>query len=329
MVRVSFMRICRYRLDGETRIGFYYDDKVVDLKTLYIAYRALGGERLAGDLEEFPTDPLFYLPPDGAGYVMAKKLKEFYELNIDKLDSPPITLNIKTVKLLKPVVEPKKLILLAGNYAEHVAESGDEIPDKKFTYPYFFMKPPSTTLTDPDEPILIPKTSPNCVDWEVELAAVIGRGGKHIKAEDALSHVAGYTVLIDVSDRCLELNPMRKNRPKDRFFDWLHGKWHDSFAPIGPCIASSDYIGNPQSLRLWLKVNGVTMQDSSTSRMVFTVAELIKFISSFVTLEPGDIISTGTPSGVGMARGTYLRPGDVVEAYIEKIGLLRKRVEME
>ncbi|MCD6443405.1 fumarylacetoacetate hydrolase family protein [Candidatus Bathyarchaeota archaeon] len=323
------MRICRYRLDGETRIGFYYDDKVVDLKTLYIAYRALGGERLAGDLEEFPTDPLFYLPPDGAGYVMAKKLKEFYELNIDKLDSPPITLNIKTVKLLKPVVELKKLILLAGNYAEHVAESGDEIPGKKFTYPYFFMKPPSTTLTDPDEPILIPKTSPNCVDWEVELAAVIGRGGKHIKAEDALSHVAGYTVLIDVSDRCLELNPMRKNRPKDRFFDWLHGKWHDSFAPIGPCIASSDYIGNPQSLRLWLKVNGVTMQDSSTSRMVFTVAELIEFISSFVTLEPGDIISTGTPSGVGMARGTYLRPGDVVEAYIEKIGLLRKRVEME
>lgn len=323
------MRLCRYRLNGETHVGFYYDSRVVDLKLLYMAYKASGGGGLPAGLEGFPANPLLYLPPDGLGYRLALKLKDFYESGVGGFASAPAALKTEEVELLKPIAEPRKLILLAGNYAEHVEESGGEVLDKEHIYPYFFMKPPSTTLTDPGSPILIPRISPNCVDWEVELAVVIGRRGKHIKRGEALNYVAGYTILIDVSDRCLRLNPMRKPRPMDRFFDWLHGKWHDSFAPIGPCIASTDAIPDPQRLRIMLKVNGEVMQDSSTANMVFTVAELVELLSSFMTLEPGDLISTGTPSGVGEARGVYLKPGDVVEAYIEGIGVLRKTVKAE
>ena len=139
---------------------------------------------------------------------------------------------------------------------------------------------------------------------------------------DALSVVAGYTVVNDISNRKFRPNPERKMREKDVFFDWLHGKWHDSFCPCGPCIASADAVPDPQSLAMKLRVSGQVKQDASTGRMVFPVAALIEFISSFVTLEPGDIISTGTPSGVGNATGTYLKPGDVMEASIAGIGTL-------
>ncbi|MFP6659731.1 MAG: fumarylacetoacetate hydrolase family protein, partial [Pirellulales bacterium] len=156
----------------------------------------------------------------------------------------------------------------------------------------------------------------------LELGVVIGRGGKSIKESAALEHVAGYTVINDISDRKFRPNPNRKLREKDNFFDWLHGKWHDSACPCGPCIASADAIDDPQNLGMQLRVNGTLHQDATTAQQIFPVAAVIEFISSFVTLEPGDMISTGTAAGVGNTTGTYLQPGDTIEAAITSIGTL-------
>lgn len=159
---------------------------------------------------------------------------------------------------------------------------------------------------------------------------VIGRRGKHIPAGQALDYVVGYTILLDLSDRDLRLNPNRVPRlPWDDFFDWMHGKWHDGFAPLGPCVTSAQAIPDPQNLALSLRVNGQTMQDSNTGNMIFPVADLIAYASSFMTLEPGDIIATGTPPGVGMARGVFLKPGDLVEGTVESIGTLQVRMVEE
>jgi 2-keto-4-pentenoate hydratase/2-oxohepta-3-ene-1,7-dioic acid hydratase in catechol pathway len=138
--------------------------------------------------------------------------------------------------------------------------------------------------------------------------------------------VAGYTIVNDISDRKFRPNPDRTHRERDKFFDWLHGKWHDTFCPVGPCVLAADTVPDPQDLTLRLTVNGEVKQEGTTAQMVFPVAAVVAFLSRFVTLEPGDIISTGTPSGVGNATGTYLRPGDVVTAEIEGIGRLENPV---
>jgi len=136
-------------------------------------------------------------------------------------------------------------------------------------------------------------------------------------------------VVNDISQRHYRPNPNRKKRDKDVFFDWLHGKWFDTFCPCGPCIASADSIPNPQALRMCLELNGAVRQDASTAQMVFPVAAVIEFIARMVTLEPGDIISTGTPAGVGSTTGTFLKPGDVLTATIERVGVLRTPVDVE
>lgn len=191
------------------------------------------------------------------------------------------------------------------------------------------MKPPTTTLTDPGRPVRIPAISPNCIDWEIELAVIIGRRVKHAAEADALQCVAGYTIINDISDRRFRPNPNRKQRPRDAFFDWLHGKWHDSFCPCGPCVACPESVTDPQQLQLELRINGDLRQNASTAQQIFPVAAVISFISSIVTLEPGDIISTGTPQGVGDATGIYLRPGDLLTASISSIGTLTSPVVAE
>jgi 2-keto-4-pentenoate hydratase/2-oxohepta-3-ene-1,7-dioic acid hydratase in catechol pathway len=191
------------------------------------------------------------------------------------------------------------------------------------------MKPPTTTLTDPGQPIRIPKISPDHVDWELELAVIIGRTARNVSEADALNYVAGYTIVNDISDRKFRPHPNRKPREKDAFFDWLHGKWHDSFCVCGPCVVTPDEIPDPQDLAMKLSVNGKVFQDASTAQQIFPVAAVIEFIASFVTLEPGDIISTGTPAGVGSTTGTFLKPGDVVRGWIEGIGEVVNPVEAE
>jgi 2,4-diketo-3-deoxy-L-fuconate hydrolase len=318
------MRLCRFLHDQRVQVGFYGEKYIVPLNSAARAYAEATHEKLAlsdGD------DLVALLPPDGKGHESVKKLAGWVERQSEAL--PAARIATDKVELLVPIPRPHKLFLLAGNYADHIQEGGGMAPERLETFPYVFMKPPSTTLTDPHKPVVVPSVSPQHVDWELELAVVIGRTARHVKESEALSHVAGYTVINDISDRKFRPNPGRKERKMDSFFDWLHGKWHDSFCPCGPCVTSADAIADPQKLAMKLTVNGEQKQNASTGQQIFPVAAVIEFISSIVTLEPGDIISTGTPAGVGNATGTYLHSGDRVEAWIEGIGTLVSPVVAE
>ncbi|MDX2039287.1 MAG: fumarylacetoacetate hydrolase family protein [Isosphaeraceae bacterium] len=318
------MRLCRFLLDETVLVGFLENDRVIPLHLACDVFAESTGE----EIELAAVDDLLeLLPPDGIDFAQAKRLHEWMSAHSAELDEHALPLD--EVQLLVPIAAPPKILLLAGNYAAHVAERGGTTAEREETFPYVFMKPPSTTLTHPGDPVVIPKVSPDHIDWECELGVVIGRACKDVDEADALECVAGYTVVNDVTDRKFTPNPGRKPRERDKFFDWLHGKWHDTFCPMGPAILTADEVADPQTLRLTLKVNGETKQDGSTAQMVFPVAAIISFLSRFTTLEPGDVISTGTPSGVGSASNTYLKPGDVVEASIEGIGVLRNPVIAE
>jgi len=318
------MRVCRFAEGGNTQLGFFSDQSVIPLATAVAAQAESTGEPV--DLE---TDCLLsLLGPDGQYHAAATQLARWLDGD-GAGQADALKRDLADVQLLVPLPRPNKLFLLAGNYAKHIEEGGGIAAERAETFPYVFMKPPTTTLTNPGEAIRIPGVNPHSTDYELELAVVIGRGGKGISEADALGHVAGYTVINDISDRKFRPNPDRKQRDKDGFFDWLHGKWHDSFCPCGPCVVSADAIADPQQLSLQLRVNGKLRQDSSTAAQIFPVGAVIEFISSFVTLEPGDIISTGTPDGVGNTTGTYLQPGDQIEASIGSIGTLRTPVEAE
>ncbi len=232
-------------------------------------------------------------------------------------------------ELRPPVPGARKVLALAGNYREHIREGGRPTYAKEETYPYFFMKPPSTTLIGHEAPVQHSRVVRK-LDYEGELAIVIGKRGRYIEAADAYDHIAGYTILNDISERGLaSKEPPKAEREQNRFFDWLLGKWFDSAAPCGPWLVTKDEIPDPHALHLRTRVNGETRQDDTTGEMIFTVPENLAFISRVLTLEPGDLIATGTPSGVGNARGLYLEPGDVVEVEIEGIGVLRNAVVAE
>ena len=204
-----------------------------------------------------------------------------------------------------------KFICIGLNYADHAAESGLKVPPE----PIIFMKATSA-ICGPDDPILIPRGSVK-TDWEVELAIVIGKPGKYIPESQAMSHIAGYCVANDVSERAYQT---------ERSGQWTKGKSCDNFGPIGPWLVTADEVPDPQNLAMWLKVNGQTMQNGSTATMVYGAAFLVSYLSQFFTLHPGDIISTGTPPGVGMGMKPprYLVAGDVVELGIEGLGSQRQ-----
>jgi 2,4-didehydro-3-deoxy-L-rhamnonate hydrolase len=230
------------------------------------------------------------------------------------------------VRLLAPVPNPRKVLCLAGNYREHIEEGGRaRLERQDVETPRVFMKPPSTTVIGPDEPILIPPVA-RAIDWEGELAVVIGRRAKGVRADQARRYVAGYTIMNDVSERQLRIRERTASRPRDEWFDWLNGKWLDTFAPQGPWLVTADQIADPQALAISTYVNGERRQHSSTAQMLCPIDAVIEYISAIVALEPGDIISTGTVAGVGATTGTFLRPGDRVEIEITGIGVLRNRV---
>ena len=229
------------------------------------------------------------------------------------------------VRLCAPVPQPPKVLCMAGNYAEHWKEAGMTAPPRDNFAPQMFIKP-VTTIVGPDDPIVLPGPICTAVDYEGELAAVIGTGGYRIPAERALAHVAGYTNFNDVSGRKLTIEIPRPDNARTGYFDWLNGKWFDSFGPLGPYLLTADEVPDPQALAIQTRVNGQIRQTASTGDMIFTLAETIEWISRFLTLEPGDLIATGTPSGVGSTTGTYLQAGDVVEVEVERLGVLRNPV---
>src|SRR6266545_3681130 len=213
-----------------------------------------------------------------------------------------------------PIARPSKIVCIGLNFRDHAAESDMDLPKE----PVIFFKA-STALAGPNDPVRIPRGGTK-LDWEVELAVVIGRAASYVDESHALDHVAGYALHNDYSERTFQL---------ERGGQWVKGKSADTFAPIGPFLATRDAVKDPQSLDMWLTVNGTPRQRSTTANMIFGVANLVSYISQFMTLLPGDVISTGTPAGVGLGmkpEPMYLRAGDVVELGIDGLGQSRQEV---
>ncbi|MGN8070841.1 fumarylacetoacetate hydrolase family protein [Mucilaginibacter sp. 22184] len=218
-----------------------------------------------------------------------------------------------SIRLGSPIVRPSKIVCIGLNYADHAKETNAPLPPE----PVIFMKA-TTAIVGPNDNIVIPKNSVK-TDWEVELAVVIGKKASYVDEGDAMNYVAGYVLHNDVSEREFQL---------ERNGTWDKGKGCDTFAPLGPFLATPDEIADPHNLRLWLKVNGKTLQDGTTSNFIFNLPHLISYTSQFMTLLPGDIISTGTPAGVGLGMKPpfYLKPGDVVELGIDGLGESKQNV---
>ena len=221
----------------------------------------------------------------------------------------------KETRLGPPVNRPSKIVCIGLNYADHAKETNATAPQE----PVIFLKS-TTAITGPNDPIVIPKNSSK-TDWEVELAVVIEKKAKYVEEKNALDYVAGYCLHNDVSEREFQL---------ERGGTWDKGKGCDTFAPLGPFLATKDEIEDVNHLRLWLSVNGKMMQDSNTSHFIFNISTLVSYVSQFMTLLAGDIISTGTPAGVGLGQKpspVYLRPGDLVELGIDGLGTSKQSVK--
>lgn len=291
------MRLATYQTKGESRLAFVVRDLIVDLEHVARRLKLRAPADMIELIEEIPGRRLQSLAREAERWVREGRQTE----------------PIRRIKLLAPIPRPRKNIMCMGrNYAEHAREGGAAPPE----VPVFFTKPP-TAVIGPDAAITYHRAT-HALDYEVELAVVIGRRGRDIPAARAQDYVFGYTIMNDVTARDLQR----------RYQQWFKGKSLDTFAPMGPWIVHRAAFPNPQQLRLTMRVNGETRQDSSTSKMLFSVAQLIETLSAGMTLEPGDIIATGTPEGVGLGftPPKWLQVGDVVEAEVEGIGVLRNRI---
>lgn len=237
------------------------------------------------------------------------RLQKFVESNKEKL--PKLS---KDIRLASPVARPSKIVCIGLNYADHAKETNAQIPKE----PIIFFKS-TTALIGPNDDVIIPKNSKK-TDWEVELAVVVGKKASYVEESEALSYVAGYCLHNDLSEREFQI---------ERGGQWVKGKSCDTFAPLGPFLATQNEIKDVNNLKLWLKVNGQTMQDGNTSNFIFKVPFLISYLSQFMTLLPGDVISTGTPAGVGLGMNpqVYLKAGDVVELGIDGLGTSKQNVK--
>ena len=232
----------------------------------------------------------------------------------ESLDLSTLPLVEGTPRLGPCVAGTGKFICIGLNFADHAAESGMEVPPE----PVIFMKATSAII-GPNDDVVIPRGS-TATDWEVELGIVIGKPAKHVSQKEALDHVAGYCVINDVSERDFQTK---------RSGQWTKGKSCDTFGPVGPWLVTRDDISDPQNLKMWLKVNGETVQNGNTNKLIFGIAHLVSYLSQFMTLEPGDVVSTGTPPGVGLGFDPprYLKPGDIVELGIDGLGDSRQVAE--
>jgi 2-keto-4-pentenoate hydratase/2-oxohepta-3-ene-1,7-dioic acid hydratase in catechol pathway len=284
------MRLVTFEADGKIRPGVLTEaNGIFDLS-------AAGFNSMLDVIEAAASSP--------------KKIQSLVEAS-----TPNAAYSLGTVKLLAPIPKPRKLICVGLNYRDHAAETGSEIPDVPTIFNKF-----ATSVIGPGDNIVLPKLSKK-PDYEAEFAFVVGKGGRHIKAEDWRNHIFGYTIVNDVSARDYQRATTQ----------WLMGKTFDTFAPMGPWIVTADSIQDPHALDISIEINGETLQKSNTRELIFKIPDLLVFLSGVFTLEPGDIVSTGTPAGVGGARNPprFLRPGDDVAVKIPAIGELRNPVVAE
>lgn len=314
------MKLVTYRAGGTGAplLGAWHDGVVYDLSEMASAHAATVGTKT----QPLPSDMVTLLAlGEGALGRTREALHWATRVNLAGVPDDRLT-------LMAPVPRPPKIIGVAGNYPEHIGEEGgptrfDKSVHKAKFSPKVFFKPP-TAVIGPGEAILLPSIADQ-VNWELELAVVIGRRGKHIPLEKVFEYVAGYCICNDVTACSLRLpggcQPM-----------WGHdyeGKWFDTFASMGPYLVTKDEIPNPHNLWMEFSVNGEVRQKGDTSEMIYSIPEIVSYVSSLFTLEAGDVIMTGTPGGTAAATGMYLRPGDVVQAKIEGLGRLMNPVSKE
>ncbi len=300
------MRLLTYSMMGVPSIGIDLGDPILDIPEAASRF----GRRYHIHGQNFPRRMIDLLSWPAGLEVVQQILKTYHETGESER---PMTHAHSGVQLEAPLGRPGKIIGLGLNYRDHAEETGREVPD----FPVIFAKFPSS-IVGPDAEIPIPPVTKR-LDWEVELGIVIGQVCKNVEIAEALDYVAGYTVLNDLSARDLQ---KRNEGP------WVEGKSLDGLCPIGPCIVTTDELGDGSGLSMKTLVNGVTKQESNTSNLIFGVREIVSHLSKRFTLEPGDLIASGTPSGVGFARDPpeYLTPGDIVDVVIEKIGSLSSKI---
>jgi 2-keto-4-pentenoate hydratase/2-oxohepta-3-ene-1,7-dioic acid hydratase in catechol pathway len=308
------MRLLTFRpSDGHAHVGVLKDNRIIDL-TLWFARLSKTGEHAHFDMVDFIV----------WGREALEMATKALVAGADELEKLGALVDLTEEVLLAPIPRPRKNVLCLGrNYPEHVAESvrafnEGAIPADRPEYPTIFTKA-VTTVNGPFGDVPLDRSLTRELDWEAELAVVIGKAGKNISRKRAMEHIFGYTVLNDISARDIQKRHGNQN---------FKGKSLDGACPTGPWIVTTDEIANPNDLRVTLRVNGVTKQDDRTSSMLFDIGEIIEHMSLGMTLEPGDIIATGTPAGVGMGRTPkeFLRPGDIVECEIERIGRIRNKI---
>jgi len=315
------MRLVTYSERGRTSVGAIEDGWILDIPQAYAELlRRQGVTDATGRAQaECPPDMVLLLARDGLGRAAEAIAFAREQLAQDKESAVArglaVAADAPAVRLRAPLLRPGKIICLGLNYADHAKETNSPIPQ----YPELFNKF-ANALIGPGEPIVLPRVSQQ-VDYEAELAVVIGKAGRYIDEARALEHVAGYTILNDVSMRDFQF----------RGRQWMQGKTFDRSTPIGPWIVTVDEIPDPQALDISCEVSGEVLQRSNTREMIFGVATVIAYISQIMTLEPGDVIATGTPAGVGFVRDPkrLLRPGDVVRVTVERIGTLENPVVAE
>lgn len=309
------MHLVSYVRGRTPRLGAVWRDTVLDLRALSLDMAAQRTKRPRGEAL-LPGTMLELIDGGPALWARAQEVWDYGRKLVDRLDPADLRRRgvarpLARARLLAPLPRPRKNIFCMGrNYAEHAAERGAAPPER----PVFFTKPP-TAVVGPGAPV-VHHAATQALDYEVELAVVVGRPGRDLTPEAALLHVFGYTIVNDVTARDLQKAHQQ----------WFKGKALDTFCPMGPALVTVDEVPDPQALGIRLRVNGQIRQEATTGQMIFDVATLLTVLSLGMTLEPGDILATGTPSGVGAATGAYLKPGDVMEAEIDSLGCLRNPV---
>jgi acylpyruvate hydrolase len=316
--RRNCMRLVTFDYQGVTRLGAELDGQIVDLNRSYallLATRGVGEFQAQAD-RELPGDMLGFLEGWAETESRAREVLGFAReaRRAGGALLAGMCRPMSALRLRAPILNPRKIVCLGLNYRDHAEEAKFEIPASPVLFSKF-----ATALIGPEDPILLPSVS-NEVDYEAELAVVMARCGRHIPRETALDYVAGYTVMNDVSARDYQLR-----KPGGQ---WLSGKTFDTFAPLGPVLVTKEDVPDPHALDIGCTVNGERLQSSNTKHLIFTIQEIVAYCSHIFTLEPGDVIATGTPGGVGFARKPprFLRNGDVVVIEISGIGALRNPV---
>ncbi|MEP6755147.1 MAG: fumarylacetoacetate hydrolase family protein [Chthonomonadales bacterium] len=308
------MKLVRFVGNGEVRIGALVDEQIVDIGVALTDYAASNSVDISafgpglvyggGSMRAFLT----------AGLHTNTVIRDAVAAAITKGGSEPLLSPADSIELLAPIDDPQKLICIGQNYKDHCEEQNQPIPERAIIFTKF-----ATCIAAPGQPIVLPDISEQ-VDYEAELAFVVGKRAKKVSEADAPAYIAGYMCLNDVSARDIQMHPAEKQ--------WIRGKSPDTFAPIGPALVTSDEIPDPHNLDISLTLNGFEMQKSNTSNLIFGINYLLSYLSLSITLEPGDIVTTGTPGGVGVFRNpqVFLKEGDVVDVIISRIGTLTNPV---